>query len=403
MASEFSTSFGSDFYFGSAFGSDFYDGSGSDGNNTFSSAQSIGRLGSDLGIFGQVGRVSFDGFGGFITDQVDYFRFDVSRRLNVAIISDESDASVRLYDDRRRLVGRLSDQSYGGDYAQASGFEEGLVESLEPGTYYLRVSSGDFVDYEIQLEGQRDENYSFSQAERLGNLDCSRRVEGAVGSLDLGDTYRFRPGRSGPFVVRQTADGRAGELRLYDEEGDLIETGVSRLQENLRDDRDYYLRVLAADPEVEQDYSLTLIPNPVYQGTPRADRLQGCADDEIFRGLAGDDVLLGRKGNDQLLGGADDDRLFGDNGDDRLEGGQGVDVVEGGRGRDTFVLLGNNNADRILDFQPGIDQLDLPSRIPVSSVSIVAQGRNTLIQAGDNLLATLVGVSASRVTPAAFV
>lgn len=401
MAFGFYAGFGSDSY--SSFGSGRL---GSDGNNSFTSAQFIGRLGSgqdsDLNILGQVGGVSFDGFGSVVVDRVDYFRFDVPRRLNVAIISDEEDATVRLYDDRRRLVGRLADQSYGGDYAGARGFETGLVESLEPGTYYLRVSSGDFVDYEIQLEGQRDENYELSQAERLGSLDCSRRVEGAVGSLDLGDTYRFRPGRSGQFVVRQTADGRAGELQLYDEDGDLIETGLSRLEENLRDDRDYYLRVLAADPEIEQDYSLTLIPNPVYQGTSRADRLQGCADDEIFRGLAGDDVLIGQKGNDQLLGGADDDRLLGDNGDDRIEGGKGFDVVRGGRGRDTFVLLGNNNADRILDFQPGIDQLDLPSRIPVSSVSIVAQGRNTLIQAGDNLLTILVGVPASRVTPAAF-
>jgi Ca2+-binding RTX toxin-like protein len=377
-----------------------------DGNNSFSTAQYIGQLGSgsnsDLNIFGQVGEISFDGIG-FVVDQVDYFRFDVSKSLNVAIISDDADATVRLYDDRQRLVGRLSDFTYGGDYAQARGFETGLVESLDRGTYYLRVSSGAFINYEIDLEAESDDDFQLNQAQRLGTLNCSERVEGTVGSLDLGDAYRFRPGRAGLFVVGQTADGQAGEMQLYEAEGDLIESGIRRLAENLRDDRDYFLRVLAADPEIEQDYSLTLIPNPVYEGTARADRLRGCADDETFRGLAGDDVLIGQKGNDQLLGGAGNDRLFGDNGDDRLDGGRGVDVVRGGRGRDTFALLGNSNADRILDFQPGLDRLDLPNRIPVNSVSIVTQGRNSLIQSGNNLLATLVGVPAARVTAADFV
>jgi Ca2+-binding RTX toxin-like protein len=379
-----------------------------DDNGSFGDAQYIGKLGSDLDISGNVGGDRYyGGIGSFYTDRYDYFLFEVASRRNVAINSDEADVTVRLYDDRRRYLGRLDDDSYGGDYAQERGYSEGLAFSLSRGFYYLRISSDDFADYEIDFDAARDDNFRLDDARSLGTIDCSQRVRGQVGSLDFGDTYRFQPGRAGRFVLSQADNGssrRNSQIRLYDDDGDLIETGFGRVQENLDDDQDYYVRVAAEDAAASQDYTLTLIPNPIYQGTQQSDRLKGCADDERFRGLAGDDVLIGQQGTDQLAGGAGDDRLEGGSGDDRLKGGKDFDILFGGPGRDVFALLGNNNADRIRDFQPGLDRLDLPVQIPFSSLSLIQAGQNTLVRTNAGVpLATLTGISATRLSAADFV
>ncbi len=374
-----------------------------DFNNSFSDAPLIGILGTDLDISGNLGGVQFVDSFPYI-DRVDYFAFEVNGDRNVVISSDEDDVTVWLYDDRRRLIDTLSDDTYGGDYAKAHDFAEGLALPLSDGFYYLRVSGANgFTDYNIDFDAAIDTDYHLDAADELGSIDCSRRIQGEVGELDLADSYQFQPGRPGQFIITQTSTGREGEMQLYDEEGDLIEAGVGRIQASLEDDRDYYVQVFAADVKDDRSYKLTLIPNPVYQGTEKADRLKGCDDDETFRGLEGDDVLLGQKGSDKLIGAAGDDRLEGGNGDDRLDGGRNHDVLFGGRGRDIFVLLGNNNGDRIRDFQNGLDQLDLPDRIPFNSVDIISQGRNTSIQAGRHELALLVNVAANQITAVDFI
>jgi Ca2+-binding RTX toxin-like protein len=71
--------------------------------------------------------------------------------------------------------------------------------------------------------------------------------------------------------------------------------------------------------------------------------------------LRGDDLILGSRG---------DDRLFGFSGADTLLGGAGVDVMTGGGGADVFrfTALAHSPAsdpDRITDFRPGRDTIDL--------------------------------------------
>ena len=125
----------------------------------------------------------------------------------------------------------------------------------------------------------------------------------------------------------------------------------------------------------------------VLDGGPGNDALYGNLGDDFLYGGDGDDVLFGEDGNDRLwgeagadtlYGGAGDDRLFGGDGDDALFGGPGADILLGGAGRDTmtggpgadlFVFLaasdslpGASRRDVILDFEAGIDRIDL-SRI----------------------------------------
>jgi serralysin len=111
-----------------------------------------------------------------------------------------------------------------------------------------------------------------------------------------------------------------------------------------------------------------------------SDRVRGGDGDDLLIGGYGDDRLIGgnltsqRGDDDQLFGGVGDDILIGRAGDDLLTGGLGVDRLWGGTGEDTFVLAqyarlndGNvvqdHSEDRILDFEDGLDRIDVTAWI----------------------------------------
>ena len=90
-------------------------------------------------------------------------------------------------------------------------------------------------------------------------------------------------------------------------------------------------------------------------GNSAGNHIQGNDAINALGGGAGDDVLFGLGGNDALSGGA---------GNDRLEGGLDLDTLTGNTGADTFVFntpVASGNADRITDFAPGEDKMELSS------------------------------------------
>ena len=94
------------------------------------------------------------------------------------------------------------------------------------------------------------------------------------------------------------------------------------------------------------------------------DRLNGGAGNDTLIGGTGNDILTGGTGADLLQGGAGNDRLSGGAGKDTLVGGAGSDTMTGGGGADVFVFApgdadGTTGPDRITDFTPGLDLLDL--------------------------------------------
>ena len=106
-------------------------------------------------------------------------------------------------------------------------------------------------------------------------------------------------------------------------------------------------------------------------GGAGADLLRGNNAANTLTGVAGFDKLFGLKGNDILIGGNGNDRLKGGWGDDSLTGGSGADQLRGDFGRDTFTFLAVSDSatgaeDKILDFQRGIDTID------VSAIDAVA-------------------------------
>lgn len=100
-------------------------------------------------------------------------------------------------------------------------------------------------------------------------------------------------------------------------------------------------------------------------------------------GNAGNDTLTGGIGNDTLDGGTGNDTLRGDpigsfiSGDDRLIAGSGNDVLEGGGGADTFVFDRTNGDNRVLDFETGVDVVDLVG-FTVGQGSLATSGGDTI-------------------------
>lgn len=71
--------------------------------------------------------------------------------------------------------------------------------------------------------------------------------------------------------------------------------------------------------------------------------------------------LLGGGLDDILVSGAGSDTISAGNGDDTLVDGAGLDILTGGSGADVFVLRDDRTEDRIMDFDPDVDTLDLSS------------------------------------------
>jgi Ca2+-binding RTX toxin-like protein len=138
-------------------------------------------------------------------------------------------------------------------------------------------------------------------------------------------------------------------------------------------------------------------PTPITPGgnnpTEAADTLTGTEGKDTIDGLGGNDRLSGLGGNDTLIGGA---------GNDVLIGGLGSDRLTGGRGRDTFALETGAGSDKIFDFKDKQDRLGLAGGITFGQLSFRQRGDNLLIKAGNDSLATLMGVDRNQITQADF-
>lgn len=104
--------------------------------------------------------------------------------------------------------------------------------------------------------------------------------------------------------------------------------------------------------------------NDTIWGGTGNDTLYGNEGNDILYGEDGNDTLFGNMGNDTLYGGAGDDTLNGGPGRDKLIGGAGADVLYGGIDADSFIFESLDDSlpsahDRIMDFQVGIDTIDL--------------------------------------------
>lgn len=121
----------------------------------------------------------------------------------------------------------------------------------------------------------------------------------------------------------------------------------------------------------------------------------GTGTGEVITGAGLDDLLAGYGGSDQLFGGV---------GADILLDGSGQDQMSGGQGADTFVLSYDGHSDMIVDFQPGIDQLDLsawPLFYSAGQATLIPTVDGCVLQFGSEQL-MLVSWSGAALTIADF-
>ena len=106
--------------------------------------------------------------------------------------------------------------------------------------------------------------------------------------------------------------------------------------------------------------------NDVITGSGQADKLYGYKGNDTMTGRNGNDLMVGAKGNDSLNGNAGNDSIKGGAGSDLINGGGGKDRLEGGGGSDTFYFntkTTRSNLDKISDFKPGKDLIQLDSSV----------------------------------------
>ena len=125
----------------------------------------------------------------------------------------------------------------------------------------------------------------------------------------------------------------------------------------------------------------------------------GRGNDELFTGN-GDNDIEGGRGNDYIETGNGDDNIKGGRGNDEIVPGVGNNLLTGGKGSDVFILDdGGNNT--ITDFERGIDKIGLGNGI--SDFNDLTLNGNQIFGPGGNLIATLKGVDATKLTANDFI
>lgn len=176
-----------------------------------------------------------------------------------------------------------------------------------------------------------------------------------------------------------------------------------------------------------------------FYGDPGADYIDGGGGDDYVSyqdsasgvtvnletgvGQGGDaqgDILVdiedvgGSDHDDVIVGNGERNELVGYDGNDRLNGGGGNDMLWGSGGADVFVFDHDdyNESDLILDFQPGIDKIDLSNTEVVSWTDLNNGGDGdymeqvwgkVVIHSSDNDTITLHQTQMSDLTPSDFI
>lgn len=124
----------------------------------------------------------------------------------------------------------------------------------------------------------------------------------------------------------------------------------------------------------------------------------------LIEGGAVVDTLTGTAANDTIYGYGRSDTLYGMAGDDRLVDGRGNDYLWGGTGADVFEFTRDGRKDYIMDFEIGVDKIDLrdfPMLYDISALTINARSYGARIQYGDEMI-IITSVDGTRLTPDMF-
>jgi probable HAF family extracellular repeat protein len=119
----------------------------------------------------------------------------------------------------------------------------------------------------------------------------------------------------------------------------------------------------------------------------------------------GNNRILTGKGKDTITTGAGNDTVYSGAGNDTINAGGGINIISAGVGEDA-VILGNGGANKlildggkgsvtVLGFDATTDKLRLGASLQGKSLTFTTKGSDTLVKSGNDLLATLKGVSSA--------
>jgi Ca2+-binding RTX toxin-like protein len=193
-----------------------------------------------------------------------------------------------------------------------------------------------------------------------------------------------------------TLDGRAGDDTLNGGTGaDLLigGTGINTLSYT----------------GSAQGVTVRLGPLTAAGGDAAGDRLQGAfahllgsGQGDDLGGTSFDNRISAGAGNDTLLGYSGNDTLIASTGDDRLVAGAGSDTLFGGTGADRFVFASGHALDRVMDFENGLDLVDLSGLTFAQFTETAITGGVRLTAAG-GLVLELMGVTTAQITATDFI
>jgi hypothetical protein len=152
----------------------------------------------------------------------------------------------------------------------------------------------------------------------------------------------------GALTVTDLNDADTHTLVVSDDRFEIV-AGSLKLKDGvaLDFDIDKSIDVLVTATDsygLEYEETLSIAVSDVVEtfvATRKNNRLEGTSGADILRGRQGDDVLLGMDG---------DDDLRSVNGNDRMRGGAGADL---------FTFSTGSDRDTIMDFETGIDTIDI--------------------------------------------
>ncbi|MDY6902320.1 MAG: DUF4347 domain-containing protein [Cyanobacteriota bacterium] len=389
---------------------------GRGGNDTL-----IGGTGND-NLYGGEGDDSIDGGTGFdilresadvnftLTDtQLTGSGTDTFVNIERAILSGGNSDNIidaSAYSKNTYIYGRAGNDTLLGGTRNDYFYGEQGDDFIDGGRGYDIIRETRDVDFTLtnsQLTGNGTD--TIASIERViltgGNSDNTIDASGFSGSVYLkgsagNDTLLGGQGRDSLYGGQgnDSINGGAGNDYLYGESGDDSINGGEGF-DTIRETGNVDFTITDTQLTGNGTDAISSIERAILKAGNSANKVDAS-------GFSGSVYVYARSGNDTLLGGAGNDYFKGDSGDDLINGGAGNDRVYGGSGKDTFVLSKASGKDTIYDFENGIDSLGLSDGLSFNDLDIQANGNNTNILFGNQVLATLNRVNSSLIEQSDF-
>ena len=294
------------------------------GNDTFDASNQSRNVVIDLndGAFSSIGS---NGSGG-----------DASQNIAIAYnavienaVGGSGDDTLTGNASANILIGKagadMLDGGGGADTASYEGSSAGVSVNLLTGTASGGDAAGDTLSNIESLKGS-DHN------DVLTGTSTNNALRGEGGN-DILRPYQggdFIDGGAGIDILDYSYTGVALNINMATKSGPRVEGytgpgGYSQTVYNIE-----FIRATAGDDYIRSDINLALT---VY-------------------GYGGNDIMIGFNGKDRLIGGT---------GDDRISGGVNNDLIYGEAGADTFYAINMMGRDEVMDWEDGVDKLDMRS------------------------------------------